>query len=287
MEIADIRRSTGSSPRTWGTHAPDRQRGPRPRFIPTHVGNAKRAPRRRATFTVHPHARGERQDGAKRSKIEVGSSPRTWGTRSAHSLTSSDIRFIPTHVGNASKTHTRSWISSVHPHARGERSVISIRCFLRGGSSPRTWGTLYLPPRGVVYGRFIPTHVGNADSILSAYPLGSVHPHARGERARSVVQVSQDAGSSPRTWGTHCPSKRMRPNMRFIPTHVGNAPYPARTRKAPAVHPHARGERVNHCFPVCYYYGSSPRTWGTPGTSATTPPVSRFIPTHVGNALAH
>ena len=75
-----------------------------------------------------------------------------------------------------------------------------------------------------------------------------------------------DAGSSPRMWGT--PDVPVRPDdgVRFIPTHVGNAPPPGPTCRTAPVHPHACGER-------CKY-------------SDVAGHLSRFIPTHVGNAPA-
>ena len=71
----------GSSPRTWGTHL-EREMNKHPsRFIPTHVGNTSACRTILSPRTVHPHARGEHI--AKVSSIiqKVGSSPRTWGTR--------------------------------------------------------------------------------------------------------------------------------------------------------------------------------------------------------------
>ena len=132
----------GSSPRTWGTpqqspppppcgtvhpHARGERARPLPpprpvlRFIPTHVGNALPATREIGSSSVHPHARGERTAPSGHGYEYVGSSPRTWGTRSCCLDEFHILRFIPTHVGNARPPAASSRSRTVHPHARGER----------------------------------------------------------------------------------------------------------------------------------------------------------------------
>ena len=262
------RSRTGSSPRTWGT-----RRVPEPQCRET---------------TVHPHARGEHDVRLDCVELEVGSSPRTWGTHPSSTRVTPSWRFIPTHVGNTSRTASRYvW---------------------QDGSSPRTWGT---HDGSAVLGqqrRFIPTHVGNTSQSQSWCPTCPVHPHARGEHG----------GARPRFIS----------RTRFIPTHVGNTGYYAGYASVPPVHPHARGEhRTSRCFdsPAMRFIpthvgntakgsegsrahgGSSPRTWGTHPPSATIAPqksgssprtwgtrhrycaarrTGRFIPTHVGNTAA-
>ena len=90
----------GSSPRTWGTR-PDRPNGSvTRRFIPTHVGNTNSDSPSVVLAAVHPHARGEHDHGSKLIPGALGSSPRTWGTRSEAADVAQRDRFIPTHVGN-------------------------------------------------------------------------------------------------------------------------------------------------------------------------------------------
>ena len=53
-----------------------------------------------------------------------------------------------------------------------------------------------------------------------------------------------------------------------------------------AVHPHSRGEQVEHLIIQCGFNGSSPLAWGT-GPSTPMPSFRhRFIPTRVGNSVA-
>ena len=72
----------GSSPRSWGTHGSKFGPGRAPRFIPTLVGNTRKGLPGNAGRAVHPHARGEHQDSTVDTWSAVGSSPRSWGTRS-------------------------------------------------------------------------------------------------------------------------------------------------------------------------------------------------------------
>ena len=134
----------------------------------------------------------------------------------------------------------------------------------RYGSSPRVWGTLFvpLPPLGLL--RFIPTCVGNAKEKIVAKPALT--------------------GSSPRVWGTHLVFALVQPQLRFIPTCVGNAYTKNRLAPACAVHPHVCGERQFKNDADGLFAGSSPRVWGTRGQPGPGKADDRFIPTCVGNA---
>ena len=196
----------------------------------------------------------------------VGSSPRTWGTLFLGQLVNPQVRFIPTHVGNARSCHAVRSASN--------------------GSSPRTWGTLALARRDRRWRRFIPTHVGNAVIWAGRCRWPAVHPHARGERCCGPCLVGRPTGSSPRTWGTRGlrPARWLR--HRFIPTHVGNALVDGLRRRHCAVHPHARGERCTTTQQRSRAAGSSPRTWGTPGPSSTGGRPSAVHPHARGERLA-
>ena len=281
---APRRRRSGSSPRTWGTRRRGRKLPEIPRFIPTHVGNAEPRSPSSCPGTVHPHARGERNDRIASPDVNNGSSPRTWGTHLLGPSIHAPLRFIPTHVGNARSSNSTRFQAPVHPHARGERNGSWLIHFHSFGSSPRTWGT----PRGRLDRqrgrRFIPTHVGNAlqdDDVSHGRP---VHPHARGERGEIDEPLPRNTGSSPRTWGTLSKSPARFLFERFIPTHVGNASSRATSQRTAPVHPHARGERDVVDGSHGWLSGSSPRTWGTHHHRRQRAPVGRFIPTHVGNA---
>ena len=91
---------TGSSPRAWGTLEWAGCHLSRPWFIPTRVGNTPRSGHAPAGRTVHPHARGEHMHHSTSPSLDVGSSPRAWGTHHHSIVTHLQLRFIPTRVGN-------------------------------------------------------------------------------------------------------------------------------------------------------------------------------------------
>ncbi len=93
-------RSSGSSPRMWGTLDQSIQVLQMRRFIPTHVGNTWRWRGRRQSEAVHPHACGEHWRFSRWRWALVGSSPRMWGTPLLIERATRMVRFIPTHVGN-------------------------------------------------------------------------------------------------------------------------------------------------------------------------------------------
>ena len=151
----------------------------------------------------------------------------------------------------------------VHPHARGEHLLGSGTGCRDAGSSPRTWGTQQHRRDRGVFGRFIPTHVGNT-------PYGLL-----------FGQLPFD--SSPRTWRTPTGYGRSRVFRRFIPTHVGNTRHGIRDCCRLPVHPHARGEHTLDACDSSKSDGSSPRTWGTRPIAEQYSVMTGFIPTHVGN----
>ncbi len=257
--------SYGSSPRAWGTHLKTKKTLVTRRFIPTRVGNTASAPTAPATRPVHPHARGEHQ--LKRAGIlgDNGSSPRAWGTQLLAFFISTELRFIPTRVGNTGSHFVCGGAFAVHPHARGEHAGHQAAVFAHSGSSPRAWGTRGRTQLHQKNMRFIPTRVGNTIENRHTTDDEAVHPHARGEHRRGQILTRADCGSSPRAWGTPICSRRVCLNRRFIPTRVGNTPdFPPKYGYG-AVHPHARGEHgdwLEYCMTI---NGSSPRAWGTLG----------------------
>ena len=70
------------------------------RFIPTVVGNTARLAAYFVGRSVHPHGRGEHIVLFAGQALQLGSSPRSWGTRSARERRRGNQRFIPTVVGN-------------------------------------------------------------------------------------------------------------------------------------------------------------------------------------------
>jgi transposase len=78
---------------------------------------------------------------AEAAAINLGSSPRAWGTRLPWAHANVVTRFISTRVGNAGDRRRSRHARAVHPHARGERATLAAPVNAAPGSSPRAWGT--------------------------------------------------------------------------------------------------------------------------------------------------
>ncbi len=126
--------------------------------------------------------------------------------------------------------------------------------------------------------------MGNALAANWSWSCFTVHPHVHGERYIRRRQAVYGGGSSPRTWGTPRRRGGRRIRDRFIPTYMGNAMSSSWLAAVSSVHPHVHGERLFAAIPDRFTVGSSPRTWGTPHTSACLLSRFRFIPTYMGNA---
>ena len=234
-------------------------------------------------MSVHPHERGERLRILPRIVAPFGSSPRAWGTALADESQSSSARFIPTSVGNGWARRVDSPAIPVHPHERGERHALRVIYERHDGSSPRAWGTVFLPLRRSLGNRFIPTSVGNGYHSVFVAAYAAVHPHERGERGFADDRRTAKGGSSPRAWGTGFYHEYRHQVTRFIPTSVGNGGEQAAAARTGPVHPHERGERDAWPPASAIIAGSSPRAWGTVSGLEVCASVWRFIPTSVGN----
>ena len=212
----------GSSPRGWGTLSPGEEADGLPRFIPTRVGNTGGRHARAPRVAVHPHAGGEHRGRRQRGDVDLGSSPRGWGTRCRAASPSVSSRFIPTRVGNTGHRHRTGRPRPVHPHAGGEHARNLITPLRSVGSSPRGWGTPDRAEDDAGTDRFIPTRVGNTGSRLLRREGSSVHPHAGGEHRIDLAGAGYIHGSSPRGWGTRAARSARFARLRFIPTRVGN-----------------------------------------------------------------
>ena len=283
--VATVPCVPGSSPRPWGTRHRGLGQCGLERFIPTPVGNARSTWSTAAGPTVHPHARGERQQQRcrrghqvrfiptpvgnaptriPRTMAKIGSSPRPWGTRQrVHQVRQEHRGSSPRPWGTLARHARPAARDRFIPTPVGNAPGADLAYLTTFGSSPRPWGTPFHGFSRHLHDRFIPTPVGNACSCAVRAGSGTVHPHARGERLLQSTEPKPSSGSSPRPWGT--PRCRQRPGAtrRFIPTPVGNALSVATMTSTPAVHPHARGERrrVRRGGPI--HLGSSPRPWGT------------------------
>ena len=171
------------------------------RFTPTRVGTAHEARGHLARGSVHPHARGDGLRTAALRAVPIGSPPRAWGRQADDLFTGPLLRFTPTRVGTARFSEVNRLAQTVHPHARGDGSLLDEILFAVTGSPPRAWGRRDEDLAAVGDHRFTPTRVGTAPCSLLSLSVRSVHPHARGDGPSPAGIAAVGAGSPPRAWG--------------------------------------------------------------------------------------
>ena len=174
-------------------------------------------------ITVHPHMRGENLDASFTKACKAGSPPHAWGKRSCGCFALGLIRFTPTCVGKTwdsvaccfakygSPPHAwgkllglseNTWHVSVHPHMRGENSLVGASGRSITPVHPHMRGENVCPRYGHATGcRFTPTCVGKTLGKYLPLPLKSVHPHMRGENFVSPSDIRRIVGSPPHAWG--------------------------------------------------------------------------------------
>ena len=235
---------------------------------------------------VHPHACGEHLYLPPAGQGPAGSSPRVWGALDRVLKYVFLTRFIPTRVGSIACSPGGAELHAVHPHACGEHLPHIVSTNPPGGSSPRVWGAFAHHNHAVRPSRFIPTRVGSMRCIIAAKLTSSVHPHACGEHADALIDITSIGGSSPRVWGAYQVQAGEGLEGRFIPTRVGSISVSGAARRSSTVHPHACGEHALAVVLLALVYGSSPRVWGALQALANFWTGTRFIPTRVGSMLS-
>ncbi len=116
----------GSSPRAWGRRRTVRPDTSPARFIPTCVGQTLSYERFFMNASVHPHVRGADVKRVRTGPTSTGSSPRAWGRLRPHPSLPLLRRFIPTCVGQTSRSATAAGRCSVHPHVRGADAASKV-----------------------------------------------------------------------------------------------------------------------------------------------------------------
>ena len=196
-----------------------------------------------------------------------GSSPRMWGKFLNPQMARVIPRFIPTHVGEILTLRSTLLSMTVHPHACGGNQCTAKVPVFECGSSPRMWGKCAGISTAQAVFRFIPTHVGEMQSLPPDRPRSSVHPHACGGNCFQLPTKRSASGSSPRMWGKFVLDFLIVGVFRFIPTHVGEIPL------------------VKEWADMVL--GSSPRMWGKCCREVLSIASIRFIPTHVGEIIMY
>ena len=263
LSICSVIKPRGSPPRAWGQLD---------HFI-----------QECAAIQVHPHVRGDNQNGDVKLPRNSGSPPRAWGQRHAQNVRVKMTRFTPTCVGTTANIATKLDFEQVHPHVRGDNFGFNKFLPVGHGSPPRAWGQRSNKLCHHSHHRFTPTCVGTTCRPLSCAAESTVHPHVRGDNVSSPCQCGCCKGSPPRAWGqlSSVPaliaSSRFTPTCvgtteqaaancthrpRFTPTCVGTTPPVVNLDDGGTVHPHVRGDNMPSPIYAPPGSGSPPRAWG-------------------------
>ena len=160
----------GSPPRAWGPLPGIGDQVGNRRFTPTGVGTTRDTAPSLPPSPVHPHGRGDHLSRALPLMSFCGSPPRAWGPRAEAMRCAFAVRFTPTGVGTTFVIRSLNSSGTVHPHGRGDHSLVCRTPDRRPGSPPRAWGPpgLHAVQNGGV--RFTPTGVGTT-AIIAKEPL--------------------------------------------------------------------------------------------------------------------
>ena len=171
-----------------------------------------------------------------------GSPPHAWGSQLEPHGNSPMGRFTPTRVGITSQPRASLAASAVHPHTRGDHSILTAHSRNRNGSPPHAWGSLEYAVYRLYKWRFTPTRVGITELLITHFSPPPVHPHTRGDHFISSLLFFYIGGSPPHAWGSRFDRKFGREFFRFTPTRVGITAYAVKFVISASVHPHTRGD---------------------------------------------
>jgi len=185
-------------------------------------------------------------------------------------------------VGTISSSVSVGASSAVHPHGRGDNSVVARQKHLAFGSPPRAWGQYSADDGADRPVRFTPTGVGTMPRARPRSRPSAVHPHGRGDNGSPPETDRPSIGSPPRAWGQYRAQFDDDIAHRFTPTGVGTIIVPHTVLTNAAVHPHGRGDNAAALARAVVGYGSPPRAWGQLLDNPRLRCYSRFTPTGVG-----
>ncbi len=150
----------GSPPHAWGQCDCGAHDDCIHRFTPTRVGTINRQLRKRENASVHPHTRGDNFISASTVKGRGGSPPHAWGQLKPHRGPPTDNRFTPTRVGTMGLLGAYPTQGAVHPHTRGDNTLLGTVRREERGSPPHAWGQCLRGGQTLSGERFTPTRVG-------------------------------------------------------------------------------------------------------------------------------
>ena len=152
-----------------------------------------------------------------------------------------------------------------HPHAYGDKRLLTDSLPREKGSSPRVWGQVYWQHLDSKYYRIIPTRMGTRIKSCCICHRVKDHPHAYGDKRFIKHKEKFAVGSSPRVWGQEAHSRKLDLHKRIIPTRMGTRRRSFFAMMFSGDHPHAYGDKLIGWRVSDRSSGSSPRVWGQAG----------------------
>ena len=152
------------------------------RIIPTRVGTSFIGWGSSDRSRDHPHACGDKFSLPLPKWYFWGSSPRVWGQVITFRPFREESGIIPTRVGTRSLSLILPFSSRDHPHACGDKNLLTLKSSDFWGSSPRVWGQ---GRKRCMVGHspgIIPTRVGTSSLKWSKTQFRTDHPHACGDK---------------------------------------------------------------------------------------------------------
>ena len=144
-----------------------------------------------------------------------------WGQVFYHIKNRLSRGIIPMRVGTRQieKIFPRS--PKDHPHACGDKAVMSFTLAMSEGSSPCVWGQDH-PFYSVEHSfRIIPMRVGTSCHARRKHYQEQDHPHACGDKTAVLFTLLYLSGSSPCVWGQGKIAQSASTGTRIIPMRVG------------------------------------------------------------------
>ena len=136
--------ANGSSPRVWGQVSDRHLIMCLPGIIPTRMGTRENS---------HPNP-----------LFLSGSSPRVWGQEFITVRIGKLKRIIPTRMGTSALINDCFLLVEDHPHAYGDKLLLSFSLEIWRGSSPRVWGQVEQISTILNTSRIIPTRMGTRNT---------------------------------------------------------------------------------------------------------------------------
>ena len=190
---------------------------------------------------------------------------RAWGPGIVIAEQAAVGQFTPTGVGTTlPHAYPASW-KAVHPHGRGDHSLVLLMVWLLLGSPPRAWGPRPRLIKAEGHRRFTPTGVGTTPEPAGPRRRRTVHPHGRGDHSAAWRCRRSSSGSPPRAWGPRRGNDLGLRHRRFTPTGVGKTlRLNARTILASVRFTPTGVGKTSIVFAtvVGLRVGSPPRAWG-------------------------